>query len=485
MQDKTFTKILSRIFARPTQRYAILAAIFGLSFPIVATLVRIAISKMPFEIASFIYIQFSDPILWIVYTAPIVLGLFAAFAGRREEALEQLNVKLQLREKDLNFSRENLEQRILERTATLEQRSAELETLAEVARDISSYRNLETLLSVTVDLIRERFSFYHVGIFIVDDRNEYAILRAASGIAGQQMLENHYKLRVGETGVVGYATSTGQSRIMLDADTDSSYIQNPFLPNTKSEIALPLRSRNLVIGALDIQSREPNAFNDQTIKIFLLLADQLVSAIENLQLVTQVETTLKELNTAYQTQTQQAWQRTFKESKETAVEYDGLQIKPVHHGISPWALDKLQSGKAIVTTTEYIGGDKADKEQKNNTLLVPLMVLNQIVGVIGLEQDDPNYKWTDEEMAVAEAAANRAALSLENARLLEESQKRVVIERTTSDISTRISSSTHFETILQTAAEELSRALDGSDVFVQIDPASMKLNQPPSIGNLI
>ncbi|MCJ7435209.1 MAG: GAF domain-containing protein [Anaerolineales bacterium] len=359
-----------------------------------------------------------------------------------------------------------LEQRIAERTTALERRSTELETVAEVARDIASYRDLDTLLSVTVDLIRERFDFYHAGIFINDDRNEYAVLRAASGIAGQKMLEDHHKLGIGETGIVGYVTGTGQPRITLDVDLDTAHFQNPLLPDTRSEIALPLRRRKVTIGALDIQSREPNAFNDETIKVFLLLADQLVSAIENVQLMQQVDAALQELNTAYQTQTQQAWQRTVQTRGSIAYEYDGLQIKPVPHEISSKDLTQLQSGKAIVTTTGH-SENEPDHGQARNTLLAPLMLLNQIIGVIGLEQDDPNYKWTDEDIAIVEAAARRAALSLENARLLEEAQRRASKERVIGEISTKIGSVVNIDSIIETAVRELGRTMPDAEVAIQ------------------
>lgn len=361
----------------------------------------------------------------------------------------------------------NLEQQVAERTAALERRSTELEAVAELARDIATYRDLDTLLSVTVDLIRERFDFYHAGIFLTDNRNEYAVLRAASGIAGKKMLEGHHKLKIGETGIVGYVTATGQPRIALDVGLDAVHFQNPLLPDTRSEIALPLRSRNVTIGALDIQSREPNAFNDETIKIFLLLADQLVAAIENAQLAQQVDATLQELDTAYRTQTQQAWQHAVQARGLIAYEYDGLQIKPVPHEISSKDLKQLESGKAIVTTTGHSEND-LDHGQARNTLLVPLMILNQVIGVIGLEQDDPNYQWTEEDIAIAEAAARRAALSLENARLLEEAQRRASKERIIGEISTKIGSVVNIDSIIETAVRELGRTMAGAEVAIQI-----------------
>lgn len=368
----------------------------------------------------------------------------------------------------LRDSLASLEQQVTERTAALQRRSTELETVAELARDIASYHDLDTLLSVTVDLIRERFNFYHAGIFLVDDRGEYAILRAATGLAGQKMLENHHKLKVGETGIVGYVTSTGQPRISLDTGLDAVYFDNPLLPETKSEIALPLRSRNRIIGALDIQSREPNAFKQENVRVFQLLADQLVAAIENAQLVEQVESTLQQLNAAYRTQTQQAWQRAVQARGAVAYEYDGLQIKPVPHQIPGQDLKRLQNGQPIVTKTEHIDHDHGLEYEHGSTLLVPLMLSNQVIGVIGVENEDPDFVWTEEEIAIARAAAERAAIALENARLLEESQRRAVKERTIGEISAKLGNVLSIDGIIETAARELSRSLSGAKVAIQI-----------------
>jgi GAF domain-containing protein len=281
------------------------------------------------------------------------------------------------------------------------------------------------------------------------------------------MLESRHKLKVGETGIVGYVTSTGQPRIALDVGMDAVHFQNPMLPDTRSEIALPLRSRNMTIGALDIQSREPNAFDNETIKIFQLLADQLVTAIGNAQLAQQVDATLQELNTAYRTQTQQAWQHTIQARESIAYEYDGLQIRPVPHKISSKDLKQLESGKAIVTTTGHSEND-LDPGQARNTLLVPLMILNQVIGVIGLEQDDPTYQWTEDDITIVEAAARRAALSLENARLLEEAQRRATKERIIGEISTKIGSVVNIDSIIETAVRELGRTMAGAEVAIQL-----------------
>jgi PAS domain S-box-containing protein len=189
---------------------------------------------------------------------------------------------------------EELEQRVAERTADLERRTMQLQVAAEVARDATTARDLDDLLNRAVNLIRARFGFYHAGIFLVDEQNEYAVLRAATGEAGHQMLESGHRLRVGEVGIVGHATGTGQPRIALDVGTDAVHFDNSFLPGTRSEMALPLRVGERVIGALDVQSTREAAFEEADVEILQVMADQLAVAIERTRLFEQTQAALEE-----------------------------------------------------------------------------------------------------------------------------------------------------------------------------------------------
>jgi GAF domain-containing protein/HAMP domain-containing protein len=356
-----------------------------------------------------------------------------------------------------------LEQRINERTAALQKYTLELETIADVGRDISIIRDLDTLLNVSVDLIRERFSYYHVAIYLIDERNEYAILRAASSVAAEQLLANNYKLRVGQTGVIGNVTRTGQAYIALDTGTDAVFFDNPYLPETRSEITLPLRSHNVTIGALDIQANVPTAFNEKDIQSLQILADQLASAIENAQLTQQIEGSLSALTIANRLQTEQIWRSTIDRRERFAFEYDGLQTKPIPQSLSKELVQQLEAGRPVVVKETK----DANRQKNKNSLLVPLIVLNHVIGVIGLEKEDAEHTWTQEEIAVALAAANRAALTLENARLLEESKRRAVKERTIFEATARIGSALNMENILRTTAEELEKVIGGSEVTLQ------------------
>ena len=183
---------------------------------------------------------------------------------------------------------DTLESRVRERTQqlavqneSLQLRTRQLQTVAEVARNIVSTREVDSLLNQVTRLVSDRFGFYHVGIFLLDENGEYAILRAANSVGGQRMLERQHRLRVGQVGIVGHVTGTGEPRIATDVGEDAVYFNNPDLPETRSEMALPLKLGGMIIGALDVQSKESNAFTEDDITLFTTLADQISVAIEN------------------------------------------------------------------------------------------------------------------------------------------------------------------------------------------------------------
>jgi K+-sensing histidine kinase KdpD len=191
----------------------------------------------------------------------------------------------------------------------------------------------------------------------------------------------------------------------------------------------------------------------------------LAVAIENAQLAQQIEGNLTALTIANRQQTQQTWRTTIRQREQIAYEYDGLQIKAVPQNLPDNLLKQLEAGKPVILQ------ESTDAQGKisNNVLVIPLLILNQVIGVIGLEQEDSNRTWTNEEVAIAQAAANRAGITLENARLLEESQKRAVKERAIFEATTRIGSALNMENILHAAAEELERILGDSEVVLQFN----------------
>jgi PAS domain S-box-containing protein len=188
-----------------------------------------------------------------------------------------------------------LERRVAERTADLERRAVQLQTAAEVARDAAASWDLDDLLNRAVNLVRERFGFYHASIFLVDEWGEYAVLRAATGEEQSSTLECGHRLQVGGAGLVGFVTATGQPYVSLNRETTRGHPANPTLPQTRSELALPLKVGKRIIGALDVQSRRPEAFDENDVMVLYIMADQLAMAIENVRLLHQMGQTMREL----------------------------------------------------------------------------------------------------------------------------------------------------------------------------------------------
>lgn len=162
-----------------------------------------------------------------------------------------------------------------------QRRALELQAAAEIARDTTSVLSKDELLSRIVNLLRERFGFYHTAIFLVNDEGTHAIIQQASGHGAKEVLESHQKIAVGSRSIIGKVTDTGSPVLVNNVSESPIYLPNPHLPDTRSELGIPLRIADRVIGALDIQSDRLNAFQENELGVFQILADQIAVAIEN------------------------------------------------------------------------------------------------------------------------------------------------------------------------------------------------------------
>lgn len=379
-------------------------------------------------------------------------------------------------EKKLHISNENLhrlnlslEDRIADSTAELvttnrrnERRAKQFEAIAEVARVIATIQDLDTLLPRITQVISQQFNFYHVGIFMWDENREFAVLMAANSEGGQRMLKRGHKLGIGQTGIVGFVAATGASRVALDVGADAVYFSNPDLPNTRSELALPLRAGNEIIGVLDVQSTEPNVFLEEDTEVLATLADQVAIAIQNGRSYETTQQLLKEAQKTSGAYIRDSWR--ILQSRE---EYAGYlmsenTLKPLNRPITSKQIDKAMSGnKSIV------------ESGKTATLAIPIRLRDEVIGVIDIHTTEEHI-WDPDEVDITQAVAERLSLALETSLLLQTTQRRAQIERATSEISGKISSSTQFDSILRTAAEELSRILGGSEVLVQIQTEALE-----------
>ncbi len=377
-------------------------------------------------------------------------------ANKSEESLRISNKELQ----ELNQS---LEDRVNSRTEELElanqrneKRARQFEAIAQVARATTTNESPETLLPRLTSLISDQFGFYHTGIFLIDKDRTFAVLRATNSQGGKRMLARGHKLQIGQTGMVGFVSATGAPRIALDVGDDAIHFDNPDLPNTRSEMALPLRTADQIIGVLDVQSTESNAFQEEDIEILSTLADQVAIAIQNARTYETMQKLLEEAQKESGTYLQDAWR--ILQSGETAA---GYRVAGDEISTLPRPLTSSNVRKAISERQTVM------ESGRNATLAIPIRLREDVIGVMDIRTQN-EHVWDEDEVDIAEAVADRLSLALETALLLKSTQRRAEIERITADISGKIGATTQFDSILRTAAEELSRVLGGSEVLVQI-----------------
>jgi len=359
----------------------------------------------------------------------------------------------------------NLEQRVQERTNALEKRASQLETVSNVARAIASVQDVDTLLSSITKLVSERFGFYHTGIFLLDDKQEFAILRAANSEGGEMMLRRQHKLRLDTNSIVGYVTSRGEPRLALNVGTDAVFFNNPDLPDTRSELALPLRISGRTIGALDVQSLQPNAFTEEDIATLSILADQIAIAIENVHLYSEAREALSESEKTFEKYVRQEWSEFALRAKSTGYMYDGNRTIPFN---VPPKQEKVKS----LAQTGRLSLDKGADD-----VAIPIKLRGRIIGVLDVKSKVGNRQWTKDEISLLEAAAERAALALENARLVETAQRRASRERAIGEISSRIGAVTNVDSIMQTVVEELGRKISGAmEVTIELGEEDQHAN---------
>jgi len=385
-----------------------------------------------------------EPIVFGFITGAISLSLWT-LVNRLRQIANQAR-ESEKKQADINFEltdlKNALERRVADRTAALERRVSQFETIASIARSITAMQDLEQLLPFICQVVSQQFGFYHTGIFLLDERAEYAVLRAANSEGGRRMLARGHRLRVGASGIVGMTAAQGEARIALDVGADAVYFNNPDLPDTRSEMSLPLKIGGQTIGVLDVQSREKDAFNEEDIAVLGILANQITVAIENTRLFSKTTLALSESQAIYQQYVANDWARFSQTAKHHGYAYDGLRVSPLEN-------------QSIIPAIGSVS--------------LPIKIRGLTVGNIILQSPNPSRQWTQDEINLAQAAAERAGLAVENFRLLTEAQRRASKERSIGEITGRIGSSSNLREIMETAVEELGRAMPGSEIMVQFE----------------
>jgi GAF domain-containing protein/HAMP domain-containing protein len=350
---------------------------------------------------------------------------------------------------------EGLERRVAERTRELERRATQIATGAEISYAASQMFDPDEMLSRVAGLIRERFDLYYVGVFLVDENGQNAVLRAGIGEAGRIMVEGGHKLAVGGASMVGWVCANAQARIALDVGQEAVRFANPLLPETRSEMALPLRARERVLGVLDIQSTLAQAFDEKDITALQGMADQIAVALENARLYQQAQSSLKEVERVNRLLTGGRWETFLRAQPNNFAEFHQVEHAPFtpeetqrlaqspHHAIQPGAIR------------------------------VPLKVRGQVIGALIVEQPAEGSQAADQpalDSRLLEAVATQAAQAMESARLFEESQRLAAREQVMSIATARMRESLDVDVVLKTAVQEVRQAMGLPEVIIRLVP---------------
>ena len=358
-------------------------------------------------------------------------------------------------------------------TDHLERRTAQLQVGAEVAREAATIRDVQQLLNTAVRLISERFGFYHAGIFLIDEQGQYAILRAASSEGGQRMLARRHKLEVGKTGIVGHVAATGEPRIALDVGTDAVHFANPDLPDTRSEMGLPLKIHGTVIGVLDVQDVHEAAFSEDDIAILQTLADQLAVAIDNARLLQRNEIQIRELEMLYGEYSTRAWYSLTTTDRPQAYLYDRIDVMPTESIPVPGIDQALTRGETVAMVAP---------ETEERALITPLKLHNRVIGTLGVLEQDGGRHWSPSEVALIEAVGEQVALALEDAQHFAETQRSAQQMRVLNELGQSLTTHLNIQEVIEETYQGTSRLLDTSNFYVALyDPEKEIVSFPLAI----
>jgi GAF domain-containing protein len=397
--------------------------IIGLSF---LSILFFGWSSAPFEDAA----RLTAILLVVALIIAIGLHTFQDEFTKTQEAARQTM-------ESLRQERSRLEQNVEDRTAGLMRKTEQLRATSYIARKTAEVQDLASLLNTVVHLVTDQFGFYHTGIFLMNESGNQVVLQSASSEGGQRMVEHGHSLSVGTQGIVGYVAAHKKPRIAVDVGADAIFFNNPDLPLTRSEVALPLLVRNKVLGVLDIQSDKPQAFSMDDIDVLQTLSDQIAIAIENARLLDETQAAILQLEALTSIRTHEAWSQ------------------------------KLQDrGRAFTYTPLGLRAEKLP-HPNDNAITAPIILRGKKIGNITITKKGDG-KWSRLDEGLLDEVAGQVGLAVDNIRLLEEATQRARQEQTVGKLSTQFSQSLDLDTLLQTAARELGQLPDVSEVSVFI-----------------
>lgn len=350
---------------------------------------------------------------------------------------ELLLLHEELEEKSRNLEETNLQTHVQARR---------LQAIADVVQQIAQTHNTEVLLPEITKLSSENFGFYHVGIFIISDDKKYMLLKAANSAEGQKQLEEAYQIEIGYSNTVGTVAKDRKPRISPDTDGNALPFDQPYLDETRSEMALPLLYSNELLGVLDVQSKKEAGFDERDLNVFTTLANQIAVAFENARQFERAQGALAEMEDISRRYVRQEWQRIQQRKS-------GVGYRYLHGNVEKISADEMQQRS----------------DPKGHLVNIPVRIHDEVIGMLQVRLDENAPVWQDEDKELVETIANRLALALENARLLEDTAQQAGKESALSSFAATISNISQTDKLMSVAVSELQKILNASEVSFELN----------------
>ncbi|MBI5081100.1 MAG: GAF domain-containing protein, partial [Chloroflexi bacterium] len=391
----------------------------------------------------------------------------------------------------------------------VQRRADQLLAAAEVSRASISIINPDELMIKAAELIRERFNLYYIAVFLVD--KGWAVLRYATGSAGEELLKRKHRLEVGGNSMVGTAISRRQARIALDADSEAVRFVNPFLPETHSEMALPLIVGDDVLGALDAQSTKYNAFSESDIIVLQTMADQIAIALENANLINETQIRFNEIATLNQISQAVTAQTDLRTLLDTVCQeiiritnvtnvYFALYDEPSKmfeipymyeegqvYTIPPNPLGRGLTGIIIQTRKPLLINNEQDASKlgaivggtnivAQSYLGVPMIAGQDVVGVLAIQDLNQPERFNESQRRFLETISAQIAIAIQNTRLFEQTKTRADELAAINRIASAANSALDAPTLLKAVVGELASIFNAtqSDIALR-DPSGKSL----------
>jgi GAF domain-containing protein len=387
----------------------------------------------------------TDAAGWAVYVTDFAIAgvIITTAANMLKNAFSNVVEQMQVAFQALNLERQNLETKVHERTAELETRMTQLRASTMTARAIAETQEVAELLKRAANLISERFEYYHVGVFILDEMRRNAYLQAASSKVGETLLGQMFRIEPDRKNPLSMVVENNKTLITSDVEK-SNFVRDPNFPLTRSRMIMPLSVRGNLIGIIDIHSDQTRAFSTDDAEILQTLADLTAISFDNARLLDETRNLLSQLeaNTAFQTQ--RTWSK-FTSRHRNAYQYTPAGVRPI------------------------FPSEKPKPENEDENLYVPVVLHGQEIGRIKLKKRKGiSNDWSNHERDLVEKISTQIALALENSRLVDEAQKNALRNQMIANFSTYVRETLDVDAVVRTAATELRKVFDLKEAEILI-----------------